>query len=250
MLYELILISPFMCILVLYFVAAIVSSRKERLKKWPLYRYGLWFLGVFSAVAALVGPVAKQAHVDFTAHMLGHLLLGMLAPLLLALAAPMTLVLRTLSVSSARRVSSILKSKFVRLISHPIFALFLNIGGLWFLYATDLYAAMQQSLILHWIVHLHVFLAGYLFTVSIIYIDPTPHQYPFIYRGIVFLLAFAGHGILSKYIYAHPPVGVTVADAEAGGMLMYYGGDIIDATLICILFYQWFRATRSHRFAN
>lgn len=82
-------------------------------------------------------------------HMLVHLLLGMLAPLLMALAAPMTLLLRTLSVSSARVLSRVLSSRPLRLLTHPVIASFLNLGGLWLLYTTDLYSLMHENILLH-----------------------------------------------------------------------------------------------------
>ncbi len=76
---------------------------------------------------------------------------------------------------------------------------------------------MHDYFLLHLIVHVHVFLAGYLFTISMIYIDPMPHRVPFLYRAIVLCVALTGHGILSKYIYAHPPNHVTINQAELGG---------------------------------
>lgn len=240
--FEFILVLLFIFAFVLYIGAASVSS--NRYKQWPLYRTVFWILGVVCAAAAVIGPLANRAHINFTAHMLGHLLLGMLAPLLIALAAPMTLALRTLPVTLARHLSRVLKSWPLRMYSDPIIASLLNVGGLWVLYATNLYGAMQQNILLHIVVHIHVFFAGYLFTVSMIYIDPTPHRSNFVYRAIVFVLALAGHGVLSKYIYAHPPAGVPTAQAEAGGMLMYYGGDAIDLVLICVFCLQWFRASR------
>jgi putative membrane protein len=240
--FELILVLLFVLALVLYIGAVVVSSRRH--KQWPLYRTAFWVFGVVCAVAAVVGPLANRAHMDFTAHMLVHLLLGMLAPLLMVLAAPMTLFLRTLNVTLARRLSRALKSWPLRIYSDPIVASFLNVGGLWVLYTTNLYVAIQQNILLHMVVHIHVFFAGYLFTVSMIYIDPTPHRFSFVYRAIVLVIALAGHGILSKYIYAYPPNGVPVAQAETGGMLMYYGGDAIDLVLICVFCFQWFRATR------
>lgn len=110
--------------------------------------------------------------------------------------------------------------------------------------STELYVAMQKIPLLHMLVHMHVFLAGCLFILSIIYIDQTSHRTSFIYRAIVLVIALSGHGILSKYIYAHPPAGVSAAQAEIGGMLMYYGGDAIDLAIIIILCLQWFRAAR------
>ncbi|MFE4706765.1 cytochrome c oxidase assembly protein [Peribacillus simplex] len=196
------------------------------------------------AASAIIGPIANRAHMDFTAHMVGHLLLGMIAPILLVLAAPITLALRTLDVQSARRLSKLLKSWPLRILSNPITASALNIGGLWILYTTGLHGLMHQNALLHALVHFHVFIAGYLFTASMIYMDPAPHRFSFMFRAIVFIISLAGHDILSKYIFAHPPGGVTKEQAENGGMLMYYAGDAIDVALICILCYQWFKATR------
>src|SRR4051794_16381794 len=99
---------PFVLLIVMYILAAAASNRSY--KQWPFSRYVFWVFGVLCAAAAVVGPLANRAHIDFTAHMLGHLLLGMLAPLLIVLAAPMTLVFRTLNVHLARRLSRVLKS--------------------------------------------------------------------------------------------------------------------------------------------
>jgi len=239
---QLIFFIVFITILILYIFAAVMTNRKY--KKWPHYRIASFILGVLLAIFAVVGPLANRATVDFTAHMVSHLLLGMLAPLLIALAAPMTLLLRTLSTRLARGLSSILKSWPVRIITHPIITSLLNIGGLWILYTTNLYSLMHANSLIHLIVHLHFFIAGYLFTVSIIYFDPVYHRKSFIYRAIVLIIALAGHGILSKYIYAHPPKGVPIEQVEIGSMIMYYGGDVIDAIIIFILCLQWYKAVR------
>lgn len=229
-------------VIVIYIAAVVISNR--RYKKWPLYRTLYWILGTICTASSIIGPIANRAHIDFTAHMVVHLLLGMIAPILLVLAAPITLALRTLDVQSARRLSKLLKSWPLRIISNPITASVLNIGGLWILYTTELYRLMHHNALLHALVHFHVFMAGYLFTASMIYMDPTPHRFSFMFRAVVFTISLAGHDILSKYIFAHPPSGVTKEQAENGGMLMYYAGDAIDVALICILCYQWFKATR------
>ncbi|RSL33673.1 cytochrome c oxidase assembly protein [Salibacterium salarium] len=239
---QFLLALPFLLALIGYLLFVMVSNRRH--KAWPFYRTASWIFGVSFAVLSVAGPLAHQAHMNFTAHMLGHLFLGMLSPLLMVLAAPMTLVLRTLRVSAARRLSRLLRSWPASILTHPITASFLNIGGLWLLYTTDLYSLMHDNLLLHLAVHGHVFLAGYLFTIAMIYIDPVPHRISFLYRAIVLILALAGHGILSKYIYAHPPNGVPLGQAETGGLLMYYGGDAIDVIIIFILCLQWFRVAR------
>jgi putative membrane protein len=232
----------FCSLFILYIGATIYSNR--RYKRWPLHRTICWTLGIIFALIALTGPLVNRAPMDFTAHMLSHLLLGMLAPLLMVVAAPMTLVLRTISIPLARVLSNLLRSWPSQFFTHPIVATFLNIGGLWLLYTSNIYALMHENIFIHLIVHFHLFLAGYLFTIAIVPFDSMIHRKSFLYRAIVLIIALAGHGILSKYIYAHPPEGVPIDQAELGSMLMFYGGDIIDAIIIFLLCLQWFRATR------
>lgn len=230
--------------IVFYLFAAFKSNARKHLKKWPFYRYILWILGIASALSAVASPLADRAHSDFIYHMIGHLLLGMLAPLLLVLAAPITLLLRALPVHPARKLVKLLKSRYIRFISHPATASLFNIGGLWVLYTTDLYHIMLHNQAVHIFVHLHVFVAGYLFTSAFIYIDPVAHRYSYLFRSVLFTIALAGHAILAKYIYGHPPAGIPPEQAESGGMLMYYGGDVIDIIIIYILCRQWYKAKR------
>lgn len=241
---DLVIVVVVLTLIINYIGAGLISNKKKHLNSWPFYRYILCIIGFLLVGVSLVGPVAELAHSNFSAHMLSHLLLGMLAPLLLALAAPITLLLRMLPVQHARILSKLLKTPFFSLMRHPIIASILNIGGLWLLYTTNLYMLMHENLLVYLIVHFHIFVAGYLFTISMIYIDPTPHRFSYLYRAVVFVFALAGHGILSKYIYANPPVGVLKGQAEAGGILMYYGGDAIDIVIIFILCLHWYRSTR------
>ena len=223
------------------YLAAVRSSRHRG--PWPLPRTGAWLTGVL--IAAVATHLAlSPAGSGFVGHMTGHLLLGMLAPLLLVLAAPGTLALRSLSVVPARRLSSVLRSGPVRVLTHPIPAALLNGGALWLLYGTPLYGAMHVNPLLLVAVHVHVFAAGYLFAFSITGPDPTPHRPSHAVRAAVLLAAIAAHSVLAKYLYAHPPLGVGAADAALGSQLMYYGGDAVELGLIVALGTSWYRSTR------
>lgn len=239
---QIILGAPFVLLLLLYLVAVYKSNKSK--KRWPIRRTLLLITGIILALLSVAGPLAERAHTDFEVHMIGHLFLGMLSPLLIALSAPMTLFLRTLPVKASRKITCLLRTKFVYFFQNPIVTSILNIGGLWLLYTTRLFELMHENILLHIVIHIHIFLAGYLFTISILYIDPTPHRKSYIYRSVVFIFALAGHAILSKFIYANPPVGISKVEAEIGGMIMYYGGDAIEIGLIIILYYHWFNQTR------
>ena len=223
------------------YLGAIRSSRRRG--RWPFPRTAEWLSGVAVAAGA-VHLALPPVGAGFVGHMASHLLLGMLAPLLLVLAAPGTLALRSLPVVPARRLSGVLRSGPVRVLTHPIPAAVLNVGGLWLLYATPLYGAMHANPLLLAAVHAHVFAAGYLFTFSIAGPDPAPHRPALAVRAVVLLAAIAGHSVLAKYLYAHPPGGVSAADATTGSQLMYYGGDAIELCLIVALGAAWYRSTR------
>ena len=204
----------------------------------------LWVAGSLAAAAAISGPLATAADTSYVAHMAAHVLLGMLAPLLLVLAAPITLLLRSLPVSTARRVSRVLTSVPVRILTEPAVAAVLSVGGLWLLYTTGLYPAMHHHGGVHVLVHAHLFIAGYLFTAAVISVDPMPHRRSFGHRAVVLVLALAAHDILAKYLYAHPPDGVLAPAAETGAMIMYYGGDAVDVAIMVVLGARWYRVTR------
>ncbi len=211
---------------------------------WPWHRSVLWLAGILLVGAGLIGPLARTAHESFTAHMLGHLLIGMLGPLCLVLGAPVTLALRALPVATARSLSRLLGTVVVRVLVHPVITAVLNAGGLWLLYTTDLFHLMHTSALIHGIVHAHVVLVGYLFTASMIGADPDPHRASMRLRAVVLIVFIAAHSVLAKYLYVVPPDGVDVGDAQIGAQLMYYGGDVVDIAVTVLLFLGWYRRSR------
>lgn len=244
---QLLLGLLFVLLFTAYIIAVFITN--QRYKKWPVFRTVSWTIGIGFALVAVVGPLASNAHTNFTAHMMSHLLLSMIAPIFMAIAKPMTLLLRTANTTLARKLTSILKSRLLKYISHPITAAVLNVGGLWLLYTTNLYTYMHENAFIALFVHFHFFIAGYVFTISIIYFDPVYHQYSYRFRAAVLIAAIAGHDILSKYMYANPPAGVSRQEAEMGSMVMYYAGDWIEVVLIVIFCWQWYKSTKPRRSA-
>lgn len=233
--------------LLLFALAAyLVGVHRHRARGvWPRYRTALWLAGLLCVGVAWAGPLAAAARSGFTAHMAGHLLMGMLGPLLLVLAAPVTLALRTLQPRHARVVSRALRSRPARLLTHPVVVAVLNAGGLWILYSTELFALMHRSMAVHVLVHAHILVVGVAFTAAIIGPDPNPHRASFRTRAAVLVLFIAAHSVLGKWLYGHPPTGIDPADAQVGAQLMFYGGEVIDLALLVLLFAGWYpRASR------
>ena len=103
-----------------------VLALRRRGDRWPVGRSIAWTLGLAVFAWATVGGLGLYSHVLFSAHMVSHMLLSMVAPIGLVLGAPVTLALRALPGPRVRGEASprgmliaALHSPVVRLITHP-----------------------------------------------------------------------------------------------------------------------------------
>jgi putative membrane protein len=234
-------------IILLFIVGYLVAAMKHKKKPWPKLRSILWVTGFVCILVSIIGPIAKLSHHLFVFHMIMHLLLGMLAPFFIALSRPITLLLTSLKTQHARRVTRLLRSAPVRLLTHPISTLLLNIGGLWVLYTSTVFNVIHESTFWLDFVHIHLFFSGYLFTISIIAIEPFTHKFSYLFRSSIMVLALAGHDILSKLLFSNPLDNFGFNDVQLGAVLMYYGGDFVDLLLITALCYLWYNSANSNK---
>ncbi|PGL69056.1 cytochrome c oxidase assembly protein [Bacillus sp. AFS055030] len=231
----------------LFIVGYLVAAMKHQKKSWPNLRSILWITGFVCILISIIGPIAKLSHHFFVFHMIMHLLLGMLAPFLIALSRPITLLLTSLKTHHARRVTRLLRSAPFRLLAHPITTLLLNIGGLYVLYNPTVFNFIHESTFWLIFVHIHLFVSGYLFTSSIIAIEPFPHKFSFLFRSSIMIIALASHDILSKLLFSNQLDNLGFNDVQSGAVLMYYGGDFVDLLLITALCYFWYNSANAKK---
>ncbi|MER5833894.1 cytochrome c oxidase assembly protein [Streptomyces sp. NPDC002130] len=237
---QLLTVVAALLVAVAYLLAA--GRLRRRGDAWPRWRDVSFTAGGVGTAWASGGTVPGG---PFTGHMIQHLLLGMAAPLLFVVARPLTLALRALRPGRARRRLLVLaRSRPVgRLVLPPLAAL-LDVGGLWLLYRTELFAAMRHQPFLHGVVHAHMLAAGLVFTFAVCQLDPVRRRWSVAVRGATLLAAGAAHAVLAKTLYALPPPGTdfTRADLYSGVRWMYYGGDLVDAALAVVLGVGWYAA--------
>ncbi|MEV7192516.1 cytochrome c oxidase assembly protein [Streptomyces sp. NPDC093510] len=227
--------------------AAVYLLAAGRLRRrgdgWPWWRDASFSLGSSGVAWAAVGPLPGG---PFTVHMVQHLIVGMAAPLLLVLARPLTLALRTLAPGPARRgLLALSRSRPAGWLVFPPLAALLDIGGLWLLYRTELFAAVRHEPWLHAVVHTHVLAAGLLFAFAVCRLDPVRHRWSLGVRGATLLAAGAAHAVLAKTLYATAPPGTSfiAADLHMGAQVMYYGGDLVEVALATVVAASSYRAT-------
>lgn len=225
----------------------LLGRRPPGLPHWPAWRTAAWVAGALAVGAALVPPLATAATTDHRAHMAQHLLLGMYAPLGLVAAAPVRLALGSLPTTGARRLTAVLRSGPLRVLSHPVTAALLDVGAMFVLYLTPLHERAARSPVLAAVVLLHLLLAGWLYTWAVAGPDPAPHRPGLPLRLGVLVVAAGAHAYLAKALYArateaHHHGGM--AHAEAGAQFMYYGGDGAEILLAVMLLTGWYHRTR------
>ncbi|WP_424866707.1 cytochrome c oxidase assembly protein [Streptomyces sp. SAI-229] len=218
---------------------------------WSRWRTAWFLTGAALLGVALTPPVAPFAHGDFRGHMTQHLLIGMYAPLALVLAAPATLLLRTLPAARARRLTAVLRSPPVRVLTHPAVATALSTGSLAVLYFTPLYNTATVGPAAHWLLHAHFLLSGCLFAHVIAGPDPAPSRPGVRARLVCLGVAITAHAVISQLMYGgfgvhiHAPVD----QVRAGAEIMYYGGDIAELLLAAALVTTWRPQGRTRRTA-
>jgi putative copper resistance protein D len=223
------------------------SSRRLAAKgrRWPTGRL-VWFMAglVVLAVASQSG-IGGSDTTSFSAHVIEHLLLGMLAPLLLALGAPVTLGLQASNRRTRRTLLQILHSRPVSALTHPVTAWALFGGSLFALYFTTLYRDTLHNVPLHDLVHLHFVAVGCLFFWPLVGIDPIPHRLPHPARLLVVLVALPVHTILGVALITQQRLiapGITLADQQAGAGILWSAGEAMGLVAIFVIVYQWMSA--------
>jgi putative membrane protein len=219
----------------IYAVAAALRGREPR--GWNHWRTVSFVVGIAILAIALRPSVSD----GFGDHMLGHLLIGMFAPLALVLAAPMTLVLRSIPPRHGRTLVHALRSTPARVLTNPIVLLTANLGGLALLYFTPLFAVAESHPVLHELIHVHFFIAGYLFAWMIAGPDPGPDRPSVRVRLVVLGVAIVGHAVIAQLLYAglFVQVPAPLDELRDGGALMYYWGDIAEILLAIALLVTW-----------
>ncbi len=224
--------------------AVAVTRLRCRGVTWPLERTAAAAGGLAVTCAAVVLPVSGALG-PAGLHAAQHLLGGMVGPLLLALSAPVTLALRALAPRPRRVLLAVVRSRPAGVLTSPVVVVVLDAGGLAALYLTGLVGHSRHVPWVAAVVHLHLFVAGYLLAAVLAGPDPVPHRVGT--AAALFLLVVVGatHQVVMTVAYAHAlsaPAGPDGA-AMAAASLMRTGGHLVDAALVAAVMARWYAAT-------
>ncbi|HSS10882.1 MAG TPA: cytochrome c oxidase assembly protein [Acidimicrobiales bacterium] len=227
-----------------WYVAA-TRRLAQRGRRWPLRRTVPYLAGLAVIAIATQTGVAAYDTTYFTAHVVQHLLLGMVGPVLLALGAPVTLALQASRRDTRRRLLKLLHSPPIRVLTHPLTAWALFGGSMFALYFTGLYVDTLRNTALHDLVHLQFVLAGCLFFWLVVGLDPTPHRLPYAGRMLYVLVAIPFHTILGVALITQTKLiapGITLSDQQAGAGILWSAGEALGLVAVMVVAGQWMNA--------
>jgi putative membrane protein len=224
-----------------YLLLAHRARRRNPVQGWGRWQTVSFLTGIALLAVAMLPPIGTFAHNDFRGHMAQHMLIGMYAPLTLVLGAPVTLLLRGLPAAHGRQLTAALRSSPVKLLTNPATALGLSTGSLAVLYFTPLYNATTDHLTLHWLLHAHFLLSGFLFAYVIAGPDPALARPSVRARLVVLGIAIAAHATISQLMYGgfYADIHAPITQVQGGAQIMYYGGDIAELLLATALVATW-----------
>jgi putative copper resistance protein D len=240
-----------------------VWSLRRRGDAWPVGRTISWCVGLLVVAYATLGGLGVYSHVLFSAHMVSHMLLSMVAPIFLVLGAPVTLALRTLpgprqpgDVSPRTLLTSFLHARLMRVLTHPVVGPALFVGSLYALYFTPLFGFLMREHWGHTAMEVHFLLVGSLFYYVIIGVDPSPRRLPPLARFGVMLVTLPFHAFFSIAIMSSSRVLAEsywatldrpyrtdlLADQYLGGSVSWALGEVPLVLVMIALLAQWFRS--------
>ena len=230
--------------------------------KWPVGRTVAWLGGLAMLFYTTNGALGAYEQYLFSVHMLGHMMLTMLIPLVLVLGAPITLALRAIekrrdgSWGGREWILWTVQTPFSKLVTHPAFAAVMFAGSLWVFYFTPIARwAVETHLGHQWMI-VHFLISGYLFSLSMIGVDPVPYRFPYPLRIVTLFATMASHAFFGVTMMTgdglmladwYGAMGRTwgatpLEDQNTGGGIAWGIGEIPTLMLALIVAIQWSRS--------
>lgn len=244
----------------LYVAAAIRLARRG--DRWPLGRTVAWMVGLALLFYTTNGALNAYEQYLFSVHMLAHMMLTMLIPLVLVLGAPITLALRSVpkrgdgSWGGREWIMWMVQTPFSKVVTHPAVAAVMFAGSLWVFYFTPVFRwAMVEHLGHQWMI-VHFLISGYLFSLSMIGIDPVPYRFPHPLRLVTLFATMASHAFFGVTIMTGDGLLLAdwfgamgrewgaspLADQNTGGGIAWGIGELPTLALALIVAVQWSRS--------
>ncbi len=237
-------------------ISGLLYARGARIQGSPLHRQSVFFWSGWIALAsALVSPLHPLGEALFSAHMLQHEVLMLIAAPLFVLSRPLATFLFALPLEWRRHLGRWAKAGYVRrswmFLTDPLTAWSLHAAAIWIWHAPFLFDLTLRSDLVHSAQHLSFFLSALLFWWALFY----AHGRKAYGAGVFYLFTTAVHtSILGALLTFAPRLwysgyatttqawGLTpLQDQQIGGLIMWVPGGVVYLVAGLWLFAAWLK---------
>ncbi|MFI2435267.1 cytochrome c oxidase assembly protein [Streptomyces sp. NPDC018693] len=249
------------CLLALALYVWGVVRLRRRGDAWPVGRTVAFVGGVLTVGLVMCTKLNDYGMVMFSVHMVQHMVISMLSPILVLLGAPVTLALRALPVAGKGRkgprelLLMLLHSRYMRVITHPLFTIPMFIASLYALYFTPLFDFLMGSKTGHIAMMVHFFAVGMVFFWPIMGVDPGPHRPGYLMRMLELFAGMPFHAFFGIALmmasttmvdtFRNPPASLGVdplSDQSVAGGIAWAFSEIPSVLVLIALLFQWYRS--------
>lgn len=237
----------------LYGVAVRKIRRQTSRSVLPPARAACFGVGLLVVATALIGPLDTMADTRFSAHMVQHLLLILVAAPLFSVATPLTALVVSLPTRVRRHTTTpFLRSRLAAVIFSPLFALSSFVLVLWVSHLPAVYDAAVENQSLHDLEHLLYLLTSVLFWSAVTGLDIGPSRlaYParllYLFVSMVameavgLVLSQTNHALYPAYVRAGAGSALSAAkDMHTGAVLMWLSGMIVVVPTMAAVLISW-----------
>lgn len=246
-------------------VAYIVGfiNLRRRGDSWPIHRLICWLLGMIFLVYVTSGGARVYGEIQFSGHMIQHMLLIMVVPLPMVLGAPITMLMRgTKARTDGSRgvrewVLWLVHTPYMRFFANPIFASVNFAGSLVIFYYSGVMKYALEWHLGHELMIIHFLGAGYLFAQALIGIDPGVERPAYPLRLLMLLItmafhAFFGISIMSSEVLIEGDwfgnIGAdwgysAIEDQQTGGGIAWGIGEFPTLFIAIMVAFQWSKSS-------
>jgi putative copper resistance protein D len=213
-------------------------------RRWSPARSAAMAGALVAATLATQSGIATHEDQRMWVHMVQHVLIAMVVPLLVTLSAPLTLALQTGRPGTRRLLRRALRSRAIRLLTHPLVGWALFGGGMAVLYLTPLLDMAAENGLVHLTIHAHMTAAGVLFLAPLLGVDPLPRRLPHPARLLALLAAVPFHAVVALAMTsATSPVAPSayplLADQRNAAALFWGSGELFTLIVAAVIVRQW-----------
>jgi putative copper resistance protein D len=198
--------------------------------------------GIAAILVAIESGLASYDDINFTAHVVQHLLLMNLAPPLLAMSAPITLALQSSRRETTSAILKVLHSPPARLLIHPLVAGGLMVATMYAYFLTPIYRISIEHVWFHYSTHVAFLTVGCLYWWPIVGSDVLPRRWGYgtkllLLGAAIPWMSFLGVAITEMAKPIAPEHSLT--DTHNGGALLWIASELFTLGFVLKVFFDW-----------